>query len=60
MILSKARSLTSSHGDRARTAQGKEKISLELEDFLEKRDYTGAIALLQFKLAVMSPLSREI
>ncbi|CAM6100501.1 unnamed protein product [Calypogeia fissa] len=49
MILSKARSLASSHGNRAKTAKAKEKTPTELEDFLEIRDYTGAIALLQFK-----------
>ncbi|CAM6089924.1 unnamed protein product [Calypogeia fissa] len=49
MILSKVRSLASSHGNRAKIAQAKEKTPTELEDFLEIRDYTGAIALLQFK-----------
>ncbi|CAM6071431.1 unnamed protein product [Sphagnum tenellum] len=52
MILSKARTSVSSHGDRSKlhsSSQSKRASVPDLLRLLEARDYTGAITLLQFK-----------
>jgi len=62
MILSKARSSISAHGERRRlqsSSQSKRSSVPELQDFLDARDYEGAIALLQFKRQVPNPKMPE-
>lgn len=61
MILSKARSI-SAQGERRRlqsSSQSKRSSVPELQDFLDARDYEGAIALLQFKRQVPNPIMPE-
>ncbi len=59
MILSKARTSVSSHGDRSKlhsSSQSKRASVPDLLRLLEARDYTGAITLLQFKRLVRADL----